>query len=153
VKDSDLIIENIEKLDDVTIADLIEAVRESNAPTMIILEGNELAADNMIRNFPEISKLFKTRINIGELTLTQWADAAQKYANGQGYSIDGVALLALHAKIDSINTPDIRLGYSQVRKVVDDAIAKAEGKTSGKLFSAFSKKSDELIPLTEDNFM
>ena len=154
VEDSDLIIENIEKLEDDTVRDLISAIRESNAPTMVILEGNEMAADNIILKFPEIKDIFKTRINIGELTLTQWADAALFYAMGQGYSIEGVALLALHARIDEINTPDIRLGYAQVRKVVDDAIEKAEKRIAGKLFSAFSRKNeDELIPLLEEDFM
>ncbi len=154
VKDSDLIIENIGRLEDDTVIELIQAVRASNAPTMIILEGNELAADTMIQNFPDIGKIFKTRINIGELTLTQWADLAQKYAASQGYSIDGMAQLALHAKIDQINTPDMRLGFKQVRQIIDDAIDKAEKRSSAKLFSAFGKKNDdELTPLMEDNFM
>ena len=154
VTDSDLIIENIGRLEDDTVLELIQAVRASNAPTMIILEGNELAADTMIQNFPDIGKIFKTRINIGELTLTQWADLAQKYAASQGYSIDGMAQLALHAKIDQINTPDMRLGFKQVRQIIDDAIDKAEKRSSAKLFSAFGKKNDEeLIPLMEDNFM
>ncbi len=154
VTDSDLIIENIGRLEDDTVLELIQAVRVSNAPTMIILEGNELAADTMIQNFPDIGKIFKTRINIGELTLTQWADLAQKYAASQGYSIDGMAQLALHAKIDQINTPDMRLGFKQVRQIIDDAIDKAEKRSSAKLFSAFGKKNDdELIPLMEDNFM
>lgn len=154
VTDSDLIIENIGRLEDDTVLELIQAVRASNAPTMIILEGNELAADTMIQNFPDIGKIFKTRINIGELTLTQWADLAQKYAASQGYSIDGMAQLALHAKIDQINTPDMRLGFKQVRQIIDDAIDKAEKRSSAKLFSAFGKKNDdELTPLMEDNFM
>ena len=88
------------------------------------------------------------------IAMTQWADVAQKYAQSQGYSIDGTALLALHARIDKINTPDMRLGFFQVRNIVDEAIEKTEKRGSGKLFSAFAKKNEnDLIPLTEDSFM
>ena len=154
VTDSDLIIENIGKLEDATIRDIITAVRENNASTMVILEGNQLAADTMIQRFPDVARVFKTRIDIGELTLTQWADIAQKYARSQGYSIEGPALLALHARLSRINTSDIRLGNKQVKEIVDEAIEKTQNRSSGKLFSAFSKKNeDTLVPLTEDNFM
>ena len=154
VTDSDLIIENIGKLEDATIRDIITAVRENNASTMVILEGNQLAADTMIQRFPDVARVFKTRVDIGELTLTQWADIAQKYARSQGYSIEGPALLALHARLDRINTSDIRLGNEQVKEIVDEAIEKTQNRSSGKLFSAFAKKNEEtLVPLTEDNFM
>ena len=154
VADSDLIIENIGKLEDDTVRELITAVRENNAPTMVILEGNDLAAENLIRNFPDIGRIFRTKISIGELTLTQWTDIAQRYAQGQGYYIDREALLALHARIDEISTSDMRLGIAEVKKLVDEAIEKSEKQRTGKLFSAFSKKtSDDLLPLTEDNFV
>jgi len=108
----------------------------------------------MILKFPDIAQVFKTRVDIGELTLTQWSDLAQRYAKGQGYYIDREALLALHAKIDEISTSDMRLGLSEVKRLVDDAIEKAEKQKTGKLFSAFSKKTEgNLIPLTEENFM
>ncbi|MCF0229049.1 MAG: hypothetical protein HUJ76_05075, partial [Parasporobacterium sp.] len=66
VEDSDLIIENIGKLEDDTVNDLIAAVRESSAPTLVVLQGNKLAADNLILNFPDIRKIFRTRIDICE---------------------------------------------------------------------------------------
>ncbi|MBQ9031072.1 MAG: hypothetical protein IJ106_06420, partial [Parasporobacterium sp.] len=154
VQDSDLIIENIGRLEDATVRNILRAVRSSKAPTMVILEGSKLAADTLIRNFPELSKVFRTRIDIGEFTLTQWADIAQKYAKNLGYSVEGPALLALHARIDGINTPDIKLGLSQVKKIVDEAIEKSEKKSPSKLFSAFTRKNEDLlIPLTEECFM
>ena len=154
VTDSDLIIENVGKLEDDTIRDLITAVRESEASTMVILEGNELAIDMLIQNFPDIAKIFKTRINIHEQIPSKWTDLALRYANSQGYSIDHRTLAALRKKFDFIDPEDLSEGFAQVRSIVDGAIEKAEKPDSEKLFSAFSKKNEDiLIPLEEEHFM
>ena len=117
----------------------------------IVLEGNQLAMDNIVSNFPEIEKYFVNRINVEELSISQWADLACNYAGGLGYSIDEMALLALHAKIDEMNVPTARFSFDNVKDLIDEAIERAEKRNSGRLFSAFSKKNSNV--LTESDFI
>ena len=152
VEGRDLIIENVGYLKDETIRNIIEVVKSGEFGHMIVLEGNMLAIENIIAHFPEIEELFGSRINIHELTITQWADIARKYAKEQGYIIDDMANLALHARIDKINVPTARLGLGDIKDIVDSAIAKASRRNNGKLFAAFSRKGKEEIALTESDF-
>ena len=152
VEGRDLIIENVGYLKDETIQDLINVMKSGEFEQMIVLEGNMLAIENIIVHFPEIKELFGARIDIHELTITQWANIAKKYAKDQGYTIDAMADLALHARIDKINVPTARLGLGDIKDIVDSAIAKASKRNNGKLFAAFSKKGKEEIALTESDF-
>lgn len=152
VEGRDLIIENVGYLKDETIKDLIAVMKSGEFKQMIVLEGNMLAIENILVHFPEIKDLFASRIDIHELTITQWADIAKRYAKEQGYSIDAMADLALHARIDKINVPNARLGLGDIRDIVDSAIAKASRRNNGKLFAAFSKKNKDEVALTESDF-
>ena len=150
---SDLIIENVGYLSDETIVRLTECIRSGKNGGMVIFEGNQLAVENIFANFPETEKLFATRIDINELGIIQWADLACNYAEEQGYRIDDLALLALHAKINEINLPTVRIGFEDITGIVDSAIEKAERRNVGKLFSSKSHKNDgELKSLTESDF-
>lgn len=149
----DLIIENVGYLKDETIQDLINVIKNGEFKQMIVLEGNMLAIENITMHFPEIKDLFGARIDIHELTITQWANIAKKYAKDQGYTIDAMADLALHARIDKINVPTARLGLGDIKDIVDSAIAKASKRNNGKLFAAFTKKGKEDIALTESDFL
>lgn len=149
----DLIIENVGYLEDETIENLIEVMNSGAVTQMVVLEGNMLAVENILIHFPEIGELFSTRVNIEELTITEWAKIAGDYAKEQGYVIDDMATLALHARIDRINIPTARLGLGDIKDIVDSAIAKASKRNNGRLFAAFSKKGNEEISLTEADFL
>ena len=97
------------------------------------------------------SIFFVNRINVEELSISQWADLACNYAGGLGYTVDDMALLALHAKIDELNVPTARFSFENVKQLMDEAISRAEKRNSGRLFSAFSKKNNNV--LTESDFI
>lgn len=149
----DLIIENVGYLEDETIEDLIYEMEYGDVKQLVVLEGNVLSVENILTHFPEIKRLFASRVNIEELSISQWADIAKKYAKEQGYFIDEMATLALHAKIDKINVATSRVGLGDIKDIVDEAISKSSKRGSGKLFAAFSKKEKEEIELTENDFL
>ncbi|MBR6349856.1 MAG: hypothetical protein IKR67_04830 [Lachnospiraceae bacterium] len=151
VGSNNLLVENVGYLNDTTIQKLIDALDQGVETGIIVLEGNQLAMDNIVSNFPEIEKYFVNRINVEELSISQWADLACNYAGGLGYSIDEMALLALHAKIDEMNVPTARFSFDNVKDLIDEAIERAEKRNSGRLFSAFSKKNSNV--LTESDFI
>ena len=149
----DLIIENVGYLEDETIEDLIYEMEYGDVRQLVVLEGNVLSVENILTHFPEIRRLFASRVNIEELSIAEWAEIAKKYAKEQGYFIDEMATLALHAKIDKINVATSRVGLGDIKDIVDEAISKASRRGSGKLFAAFSKKEKEEIELTENDFL
>ena len=149
---ADLVIENVGYLDDETIEDLIANIKAGNAGGLVVLEGNRLAVENIIATFPEIEGIFNTFVEIDELGIQGWGNIAREYAESRGYKIDDIALLALHAKINEINLPTVRLGMDDIREIVDKAIVKAEKRNVGKLFSSFKKTGSELKDLSEADF-
>ena len=155
IGDSDLIVENIGYLDDDTLSDLFNNMEAGNAEGMVVLEGNQLAVENIFINFPYARDLFHTRLDVNELDLVQWAELGKRYAEEKGYGIEGLALLAFHAKISELNKPTVRVGYEDIKKLVDKAIAKA-GKRRGvkKIFSPNNREDGEVYKaLEESDFM
>ena len=121
-------------------------------------DGNNdsVAVENIFINFPYARELFHTRLDVNELDLVQWAELGKRYAADKGYSIEGLALLAFHAKISEVNKPTVRLGYDDIRELVDKAIARA-GKRRGvkKIFTpnAGGEEGGYLKQLEESDFM
>ena len=150
---SDLIIENVGYLDDETIENLTDVISSGRFPSMVIIEGNQLAVESIFSSFPAFGALFENRIDINELSIVQWADIAMKYAEEKGFVLDDMAKLALHARINEINVPTSRLGYDEVLDIMDDAIARAEKRNSGRLFAAFKKGDDEKREIIESDFL
>ena len=150
---SDLLIENVGYLTDETVDSLIDILRRSNLTSMVALEGNQLAIDNMISNHPALKGLFQTRLNVMELNLTQWADLACQYAEEQGYTVSDMALLALHAKIDELNIPTARLGYEDIKGIIDNAISNASKRGGGKFRFGSKKHKGNAKQLDEADFM
>lgn len=153
IEGNDLIIENVGDLNDEAVEGIIKAIENGTAKNMVVLESNVLAIETIVNNHPEIEKLFKNRIGVGELTISQWADVACDYAERKGYMVNDMALLALHAKIDELNIPTARFGYDNIVYIMEMAIKKADKRNTGKLFAAFKKDDNALKELTESDFM
>lgn len=153
IEGNDLIIENVGDLNDEAIEGIIRAIENGTAKNMVVLESNVLAIETIVNNHPEIEKLFKNRIDVGELTISQWADVACDYAERKGYVVNDMALLALHAKIDELNIPTARFGYDNIVYIMEMAIKKADKRNTGRLFAAFKKGDGSLKELTESDFM
>ncbi|MBR5931804.1 MAG: hypothetical protein IKZ95_07255 [Lachnospiraceae bacterium] len=150
---SDLLIENVGYMSDETVENLIRILRTENLSSMVALEGNQLAIDNMLNKHPVLQDLFQTRLSVKELNLTQWADLACEYAEQQGYTVSDMALLALHAKIDELNIPTARLGYEDIKGIIDNAIANASKRGGGKFRFGSKKHKGNAKQLDEADFM
>ncbi|MCF0142102.1 MAG: hypothetical protein HUJ75_01860, partial [Parasporobacterium sp.] len=151
IGDSHLVIENVGNMDDSTVADMLDAMRNGGNKGMVVLEGNKLAIANIAMKFPEIWDLFLNRLDIEELSISKWAEVGCKYAVEQGYDLDDLAVLALHARIDEIKVPTERLGYEDIMNLVEDAMEKADKRHKGRLFG--SKKNGGRKILTEADFL
>ena len=149
---SDLIIENAGYLNDETIQRLMDAMEQSTSGTMVVLEGNQLGIENILTKNPGLETMFQTRLDLDELSLSQWADLACDYAKEKGYKVGDMALLALHAKIDEMNLPTTRLVVEDVQGIIDKAIEKASKRGSGR-FLGRRKNRENIQELTEADFI
>ncbi len=152
ISGSDLIIEKAGYLNDETVNKLIEALKTSNTSSMVVLEGNQLGVENIMTKHPQLADVFHTRLNLNELSLSQWADLACDYAKSKGYKVGDMALLALHAKIDEMNLPTTRLVVEDVEGIINKAIERAKKRNSGRLFGGKKNKGDAK-ELDETDFM
>ena len=81
---------------------------------------------------------------------------AKKYAREQEYSIDELALLALHTRIEEMQTSDHAVTVKDVKEIMDEAIDNAERKTLGHFFDVILGKrydDEDMIILKEKDFM
>ena len=72
------------------------------------------------------------------------------------YTIDNFGILALHTRIEDMQTLDHEVTISEVKDIVDDAIYYADKRSAGHFFDIlFNKRYDEedMIILREKDFM
>ena len=78
------------------------------------------------------------------------------YARAMEYSIDDLGVLALHTRIEELQTIDHVVTVIEVKQIVDEAIHRASRKTLGHFFDILLAKrydNEDMIILTEKDFV
>ena len=145
---SDLFIEHISYMDDATIDELLSAIDHDRDDRIVVVEDEKVNADKFMERNPEFCKVFINVINVRQNKIKDWVTVAQKYAQEQGYEIDEIGTLALHAKIDQLYGITLVIQRSHVEGIIDNAIRKAE---RGGFFKKLFGKQKEKI-LSEEHF-
>ena len=96
------------------------------------------------------SKLFTSRVVVKQNKLQDWALVAQKYANSQGYEIDEMGILALHARINELYAFSLLIGKKQVEEIVDNAIKRSKNRKIGRILKLFGREREK--KLKEEDF-
>ena len=81
---------------------------------------------------------------------------ARQYARNMEYSIDEMGVLALHTRIEELQTIDHVVTVAEVKEIIDEAIRHANRKSLGHFFDIlFAKRYDDedMIILTEKDFV
>ena len=113
----------------------------------------------MVRLFAENPRLrpsFTARMNVEALSNDTLAAFGMKYARQMEFSIDDLGMLALHKRIEELQTIDHVVTVVEVKNIVDNAIRHASKKTLGHFMDIlFAKRYDEedMIILTEKDFV
>ena len=148
LRGSDIYIENISLMDDDTVAELLEAMNKDIDNRIVVIEDEKVNAERFLDRHGEISDYFANRIVVKQNKIKDWVEVAREYAEEQGYRIDEMGLLALHAKIDQLYAVTLVIQKNHVDAIIDSAIKKA-GK--GNLIKKIFGKRKEKI-LTEEHF-
>ena len=89
------------------------------------------------------------------LPVMSWFSFAKSYANELGYTIDEMGVLALYNSISNIEHADRETTLTEVKEIVDKAVAHSEKGGLKKAFSIITSRrydEDDYIILREKRF-
>lgn len=151
-----LIIECARGMKKSTVEKLIKLLEKEDLGIIVVLEDTAEGIDRMTKAIPQLSEVFNVRIDLKALDDRALVSYAQEYARSQEYSIDEFGVLALHTRIEEMQTRDHQVSVAEVRDLVDDAIYFADKKTPKHLFDVILHKrydDEDMIILREKDFM
>ena len=156
VKNGAMIISEPQLLKKKTVDALIQELDKDGFGLVIIMQGHGDVLDKIVAQNTGMAETFNLRVDLEAFDDKTLVEYAHNYAYDQGYSIDDMASLALHTRINTMQTADHEVTLSEIEDMVEDAIYYAEKKTPAHILGAiFGKKYDEedLVILHEKDFM
>ena len=151
-----LIIEKASGMSAETTKNLLKALNQEKTGIVVVMQDSKKQMRKMLEHFEGMKQIFNVHIEVEELSDEALVAYGRKYAEHLEYSIDDMGVLALHTRIDAMQTSDHVVTVSDVRAIVDEAISNANRK-SFKHFTdvLLSKRYDDedMIILREKDFM
>lgn len=150
-----LIIEGADKMSKDTVDKLYKGLEREDKGIVVIMEGPKKAMNKFLDKHNILNKVFTARFDIEGLSNKALVEYAKRYAYEKEYSLDELAVLALHSRIDDMQTNDHSVTIEEVREIVDEAIANANRKNLKHFFDVLcSNRYDEedMIILRERDF-
>ena len=123
--------------------------------TLVILEDTRNGIEKALLRDSGFASKFTERINIPIFTNDELVVFARAYAKENGYRIDEMGILALYNSISNIEKIDKATTIAEVKEIVDDAIAHAEGSRFRKAFDILMGArfdEDDYVILQEKDF-
>lgn len=130
-----LIIEKAGNLTRETAVKLSLLLENDDSGLFVIIEDTQKGIEKALGKDEGFASRFSEKINIPIFTSDELVAFARAYSNELGYTIDEMGVLALYNSISNIQKLDQATTLTEVKEIVDQAIAKSE---RGKLKKAFS---------------
>lgn len=156
LKNGALIICKASEMNDTTVNTLYKALQQENQGIVIILEDTKREIDRFLEKHKKLKESFTARMDVEALSNDTLVAFGRQYAREMEYSIDELGVLALHTRIEDMQTIDHVVTVVDVKEIVDEAIAHANKKTLKHFFDVlFAKRYDDedMIILTEKDFV
>ena len=134
---------------------LSQLLANDRSGVLVIIEDSPKGIEKALSKDASFAARFSEKINIPILTSDELVTFAKSYAKELGYTIEEMGVLALYNSISNIQKLDQATTLTEVREIVDQAIAKAEKGTLRKAFSIFASRrydEDDYIILHEKDF-
>ena len=156
LKNGALIICKASEMNDATANVLHKALQQESQGIVIILEDTKRDIDKFLEKHEKLRECFTARMDVEALSNNTLVAFGKQYAREMEYSIDELGELALHTRIEDMQTIDHVATVVDVKQIVDEAIAHANKKTLKHFFDVlFAKRYDDedMIILTEKDFV
>ena len=151
-----LVIDNAGEIDDEGAGRLMDALNQEQTGILVILIDTKRNIKKLISANPEMESFFNARFDIEALDNGTLVAYGCQYAKMQEYAIDELGRLALHTRIEDMQTSDHIVTVNDVRDIVDEAIDHANRKTPKHFMDVLLAKrydDDDMIILHEGDFI
>ncbi len=156
LKNGALIICKASEVNDATANALHKALQQESQGIVIILEDTKRDIDKFLEQHEKLRECFTARMDVEALSNDTLVAFGRQYAREMEYSIDELGVLALHTRIEDMQTIDHVVTVVDVKEIVDEAIYHANRKTLKHFFDVlFARRYDDedMIILTEKDFV
>ena len=151
-----LIISKASDMNRDTVKALHKVLQKESLGIVVVLEDTKKAMDKFLTANEELKESFNARMNVEALSNDTLVAFGKQYAREREFAIDELGILALHTRIEDMQTIDHAVTVIEVKEMIDEAIHHAKRKTLGHFFDVlFGKRYDEedMIILTEKDFV
>lgn len=156
LKNGALIIQKAGDMEAETVRALHKELQKENFGIIVVLEDTKKAIGKLLTAYPKLKENFTARMDVEAMSNDTLVSFGRQYAREMEYSIDELGVLALHTRIEELQTIDHVVTVMEVKEIMDEAIRHANRKTLGHFFDIlFAKRYDDedMIVLTEKDFV
>lgn len=147
-----LIIEKIGGINRETAVKLSLALEADDTGILVIAEDTREGIIKAMGRDESFAKRFTEKITLPIFTSDELVSFAKSYAHELTYEIDEMAVLALYNRISNIQRLDRATTLTEVKEIVDEAIANSEKFSIKKVFFSKKYKDDDYVILHEKDF-
>ena len=121
-----LIIEKVGDISRETAVKLSLALEADSSGILVIIEDTRTGINKAMGRDESLARKFTEKINLPIFTSDELVSFARAYAKELMFEIDDMAMLALYNRISNIQKADQATTLTEVKEIVDEAIANAE---------------------------
>ena len=151
-----LIVEQAGKLTDAGAQSLAKALNQESTGIVVFLLDSKRSIAGLLERCPDLTGYFTARFDIAALDSATLVKYGCQYAFNQEYAIDEMGRLAMHTRIEDMQTSDHAVTAEEVRQIVDEAIAHAERFSFKHIADTVLQKrydDNDMIVLRERDFL
>ncbi len=151
-----LIIQKASGMSGKTAATLHRQLQHERFGLIVVLEDTEKAMKKLFLGTPDLYGDFTARVDLEALSNDALVAFGRQYAREKEYSIDNLGVLALHTRIEELQTIDHVVTVMEVKQIMDEAMRRASRKTLGHFFDILLARrydDEDMVILTEKDFV
>lgn len=138
-----LIIEKVGDISRETAVKLSLAMEADTSGLLVIIEDTRNGIRKALGRDESFARKFTEKINLPVFTSDELVSFARSYAKELMYEIDDMAMLALYNRISNIQKADQATTLTEVKEIVDEAIANAEKFSMKKALGLFASRKNK----------
>ncbi len=151
-----LIIQKASDINEKTATAMYKKLQREGQGIIVVMEDTKKNMNKFLERNEMLSECFTARMDMEALSNETLVAFGKKYAREMEYSIDDLGVLALHTRIEELQTIDHAVTIMEVKEIVDEAIEHANRKNMKHFFDILMAKrydDEDMIILRENDFM
>ncbi len=155
LKNGALIVQKAPDMTSETTETLYKSLQQESNGIIVVLEGTKKTINRLLSQHEDLAECFNARVDVEALSNDTLVAFGRQYAKEREYAIDEFGILALHTRIEDLQTSDHMVTVVEVKDIVDEAINRANKKSMGHFLDIlFARRydSEDMVILGEKDF-